>query len=149
MKIPAPLRRHLLRRRAYLQLFALLVELLRRLAATVRLRRLDLDLCYGDNDPARCGMLKGLAEALGGLARSRSRAIRLHFSPRFGERTLAAEAELEIGLRPISLVHALLRTLISAFGKKQLRRLLVQILRQVWNGLHTPAEPVDEPERNF
>lgn len=131
MKIPAGIRRHLLRRRVYLQVIAIVVEFLRRLFSTLRLRQLDLNLTYGDGDPARTGMVKGISEALAGLARSRSKAVRIHLSPRFGSKELTADAEIEIRLRPVTVLSAMIRTGISALRKPALRQFVLQYTKKL------------------
>jgi hypothetical protein len=79
--------------------FGLLGELLGR----VRIRRAELDLSIGTNDPAATGELAGFAAPLVALANALPR-TRVTFTPNFGGPTLEGAGEGEIRFVPITLV---------------------------------------------
>lgn len=121
---------HARRRRVYLQLLALAIEVGRRLWRSVRFRKVRLDLACGTGDPASTGLAKGLAEAFAGLARTRCRAFHLRMTPVFGRTKVDVDGEVELSVAPARVLIALLAVGWSALRKRELRRFAYRFLKE-------------------
>lgn len=88
--------------------FRLLGELLNR----VRIRRAELDLSIGTNDPAATGEFAGFAAPIVALANALPR-TRVTFTPAFGGAMLEGAGEGEIRFVPLTLLPPMIRFALS------------------------------------
>jgi hypothetical protein len=124
------LKKHLRRRGVYLQLFALLVELLRRIFRMARIHHFTLSVCYGDENPARTGMLKGFAESISGFVKAKNKCINLRFEPVFSGKKIAAEADVEITITLMAIFRQIVMLTISSLKKKKIRAFVFGLIRE-------------------
>lgn len=96
------------------------LRLLRDLMRQVDIRRLDLDLRLGLDDPADTGRLWGLTGPVAALLTLPSSA-RIAVTPEFAEPLLHLDAHTEVRIVPAALLGALLTFLLSPVTFRALR----------------------------
>jgi hypothetical protein len=128
MKLPGSLRKQLSRRRVYIQLLAILITFFKRALKMVKIKKLNINMDYGDNDCARLGIMKGIIEGTRGYIKAKHKNVHIRFTPHFNKKKLDLQAELEINLTGARIIKQMTTILIYSLKKKEVRRFILEFI---------------------
>jgi metal-sulfur cluster biosynthetic enzyme len=128
MKIPSSVRKHLSRRRVYIQILAILLKLIKRIFLMVKFKKVYINMDYGDSDCARTGMLKGAVETVRGYLKARHKNIEINFTPHFNDKKLDVTAEVEVNITGFRVLKQLIMISIYSLKKTEVKKFLYELI---------------------